>query len=298
MNDRTRTDRVTIAAEQQSLERLARLLIRLIQAVAALLAVAFAYLELQNAPIDRLTQAFDAHSPTKLGLFLFFAGWFYGATHDTEIQASAYKLNPGEGGIGAKEVGGIVAFLAFFILLFLMHERLVVFQALLTGFILINIAGWRQILSSARPIISRSEEHYISTRDNGGWAKLSIVVDYMNGRWQRRRFAVLVLLCLVQLAVAFLAQAGILGRLLAGSTFNGVPGERLAAYLPGSLFVVYVVISEVWMKIYRVKAFSDLKTVEHLDRYFAITRQRGLPLPPIEVKGLTDRSVTLNENYC
>ena len=147
-------------------------------------------------------------------------------------------------------------------------------------------------------MIARSEEHYLATRDNARWAKLAIVVDYMDGRWQRRRFVTLILLCVVQLVVALMVEAGIVAGALAGMTFGGVPGERLAAYLPGTLFVLYVLVSEIWMKIYRIKAFSDLKTIDHLDRQFAITRQRGVPLPRIEVKAVTDMSSTVNANYC
>jgi hypothetical protein len=298
MIDRKPADRDSSAVQKQSVERLNRLVIRLIQIVAGLLAVAFAYLELQNAPLDRLTRAFDADSPTKLGLFLFFTSWFYGATHDTEIQAAVYKYDPGEGELGLKEFAGIGAFILFFAALFLLHERLVVFQLLLTVFIICNICTWRIILSRTSSIIARSAEHYRASRDNGGWAKLAVVVDYMDGRWQRRRFRLLFVLCLVQIAAAVLVATGVVTRLIGGVTINGVPGEALAAYLPGTLFVIFVIISSLWMSIYRIKVFSDLKTIDHLDHYFAINRQRGVEPPQISVKPLTDMSVTLNANYC
>lgn len=298
MTDRNPSDRDSSAVQQQSVERLNRLIIRLIQAVATVLVVAFAYLELQNAPLDRLTRAFDADSPTKLGLFLFFTGWFYGATHDTELQAAVYKYDPGEGELGIKEFLGIAVFLLFFAALFLLHEKLVIFQVLLTVFIICNIGTWRLILHRTGPIIERSAEHYRARRDNGGWAKLAVVVDYMDGRWQRRRFRLLLLLCLVQIGVAALVATGVVRWLLAGVTIGGVPGEALSAYLPGSLFVVFVIISALWMRIYRIKAFSDLKTIDHLDHYFAINRHRGVELPRIAVKPLTDMSITLNANYC
>lgn len=82
--------------QEMGLTSLSKLVIRLIQVIAGVLAMTFGYLQLQNAPIDRFTEAFDADSPTKFGLFLFFIGWFYGATHDTEIQEMAYKLDPGK----------------------------------------------------------------------------------------------------------------------------------------------------------------------------------------------------------
>lgn len=277
---------------------LGKLIIRIIQAIAAMLAVTFAYLELQNAPIDRLTQAFDAHSLTKLGLFLFFTGWLYGAMHDTEIQEQVYKMDPGEGLIGWREVLAIILFLVFFVGLFLVHERLVLFQAVLTGFILANVYGWREILRRANAMILRSTEHFVRTKNNACLAKLAIVLDYMNGQWQRRRFKTLFALCLVQLAIAILVDRGMMQIWLGGLAFGGVPGEVLAAYLPGTLFIVYVLISETWMKVYRIKAFSDMRTIDYIGHYFVLGRRPRVPLPSTAVRGLFEAGPKLNDNYC
>ena len=286
-------------AEERGKDRLAATVVFWIRAVAFLLGTTVAYLEISQAPLDRLTRTFDNAALMKLGLVIFFFGWLWGATADTRIQSEGYCRDPRKGKIGIEEAAGIFVFVAVFAGLFWLHDKLVWFQLALLIFILVNTWTWRIIFRRTVPMIEGSYRQLGSdaeARDNCSLAKLLLVVQYMNGPWQRRRFLALISLAVLQLVAALLVQSGAAAPLVAGKTVRGVPAPVLLGYLPGILFIAYVLISEVWMKIYRIKIFADLATVDYLESSFSISKRRGhLPRPHLAT--LTDFSSTANPTY-
>lgn len=286
-------------AEERGKDRLAATVVFWIRAVAFVLGLTVAFLEVTNAPLDRLTRTFDNAALMKLGLVVFFFGWLWGATADTEIQSEGYCRDPKKGRIGLEEAAGIIVFIAVFSLLFVLHDRLVWFQVLLLVFIIVNTWTWRIIFRRTIPMIEASYVQFAEraeTRDAASLAKLLLVVQYMNGPWQRRRFISLISLAAVQVGVALLVSSGSLASLVAGSQIKGVPADVLLGYLPGTLFILYVLISEIWMKMYRIKIFADLSTVDYLDSSFAIGRRRGPPPAP-HLAPLSDFTFTPNPSY-
>lgn len=288
------------ATQVRGLEELAKFAVRWIKVVALVLGISVTYLELRNAPLDGFTRSFDNSSLMKIGLVIFFFGWLWGATNDTEIQRAGYCSDPDEGKIGAKEIAGILVFLAVFVALFFLHDAMVWFQAALLIFIIVNTWTWRVIFRRTMPIIKASYKDLASetvSRDNCSLAKLVIVTQYMNGPWQRLRFVTLIFLAALQLLIAALVSRQMIAPYVAGFSINGVPAAVLVGYLPGTLFILYVLISEIWMKIYRIKVFSDLKTIDFLEQHFAVSKRRDAALPKAHLARLTDFSRTLNENY-
>jgi hypothetical protein len=131
----------------------------------------------------------------------------------------------------------------------------------------------------------------------GALAKLVLVTEYMNGPWQRRRFLVLALLAIAQIVLAVLIRSGALAGYGAGVTINGVSGEVLMGYLPGAFFILYILISEIWMKIYRVRITSDLRTIDWIEENFALGKARGVTPPTPHMVGPFDFSPTSSQNY-
>lgn len=300
MARRGRGDVSAADSEERGFDRLAAMMVRWIKAVAILLGSTVTFLEVRNAPLDRLTQSFDNSALMKIGLVIFFFAWLWGATNDTEIQRQGYCRDPKKGRVGAEEIFGILVFVAVFSMLFVLHDRLIWFQGFLLLFIVVNTWTWRVIFRRTIPMIKSSYRKFLgeaATVDNCSLAKLLVVVQYMNGPWQRRRFLALILLSLVQLLAAFLVASGSLAGLVAGSMIRGVPGEVLVGYLPGTLFIVYVLISEVWMKLYRVKVFSDLETIDYLESHFLLSKRRDEGLPKPHLAKLLNFAPTANGNY-
>lgn len=294
---RRNRDKVT---QVRGVEELAKFAVRWIKVVALILGATVTYLELRHAPLDGFTRSFDNSSLMKIGLVVFFFGWLWGATNDTEIQRAGYCRDPDEGEIGGREIAGILVFLAVFATLFFLHDALVWFQAALLIFIIVNTWTWRIIFRRTKPIIKASYTDFASetvSRDNCSLAKLVVVTQYVNGPWQRLRFVTLIFLAALQLLVAILVSKQVVAPYVAGFSVNGVPAAVLVGYLPGTLFILYVLISEIWMKVYRIKVFSDLRTIDFLEQHFALSKRRDAPLPKPHLAGLTDFSPTLNENY-
>lgn len=288
------------ASEERGVDRLATYATRWIKIIALLIGLTITFLELKKAPLERFTQTFDNAALMKIGLVIFFFGWLWGATHDTEIQKRGYRRDPKRGEVKAKEIAGILIFMGVFWGLFWLHDRLVFFQAALLLFILVNTWTWRIIIDRTTPMIEASYQEFATDadgRDNAALAKLLIVVQYMNGRWQRSRFALLIVFAAVQLAAAFLVENGALQAAVPAIVINGVPAAVLIGYLPGTLFILYVLVSEIWMKVYRIKVFADLNTIDYLDEHFAISKRRDAALPTPHLAGLFDLSPPGHENY-
>jgi hypothetical protein len=119
----------------------------------------------------------------------------------------------------------------------------------------------------------------------------------MNGSWQRRCFSTLIGLAALQVPLAALVASGRLAPFAAGFSVNGVRGDVLFGYLPGALFILYVLISEIWMKVYRIRIFSDLETVDRLESHFTLARRRDCPLPTPHLAGAFDFTAPSNSNY-
>ncbi len=288
----------SLLEQKRGVDRISGRVTRIIQGFGFLVASAFAFLELQNAPIDKITQAFDAHSFTKMGLFIFFFGWLIGAQDDTDIQRKAFKLDPGEGGFGGHEYLGMLVFFFVFVALFLLHEHLFWFQLALAAFVLTNMWTYSVvIMRKSNGMIRQTQEKLQHDVDNFGYFQLYAATEYLTGRWQRRRFLSLFALALIQLVVAgYLKFVGIPGFAVSWS-MSGVSGDRLLAYVPSVLFIGYVLVSESWMKIYRFKILSDFETLEQMREYFRLSRLKGVDLPAINYDNLFTSHLNSNQNY-
>jgi hypothetical protein len=286
--------------EQQGKDELADFAIHWVRLIGLVIGLTVVYLELKNTPLDGFARTFDNTSLIKIGLYLFYFGWFWGAKDDTDIQKAGYRRDVRLGEIGIKEWAGIFIFAALLITLFFIPDRLVLFQATLLALILVNFWTWRVIFDRTRSVILPSYEECTAggdNRDTCSLAKLLLVVEYMNGSWQRLRFRCLILLAALQIPVAMLVQSGWLPSQGRGLAVNGVSGDVLLGYLPGAFFVLYVLISEVWMKIYRIRIFSDLRTIDWVSDNFTLSKRRGVPLLQPHLAGSFDLSPTSNRNY-
>lgn len=271
-----------------------------IKLVAIVLAAGVGYLEFRNAQLQGFAAAVDNTTLIKFGLCIFFIGWGWGALDDTRIQARGYKSDPELGRIAPKQWVGIVLFLTLFVTLFVIPHLPGWFQLTLLGLISVNMWTWRVIFDRTRPLIA--ETHSECTASSGSrslisLAKLLLVVEYMNGPWQRRRFITLITFAAAQVPIAFLVASGHLPPLGAGTSLYGVPGDVLIGYLPGLLFILYVLVSEIWMKVYRIRIFADLRTAEWLEGHFSLAKQRDCPLPEPHLVGTFDFAPASNRNY-
>ena len=271
-----------------------------IKLVAIILAAGVGYLQFRDSQLKGFAEAVDNTTLIKLGLCIFFIGWGWGALDDTRIQGRGYKKDPELGKVRLKQWIAMGLFLALFVTLFLIPHLPGWFQLTLLAFIGVNMWTWRVIFDRTRPLIA--ETHGECTASSGSrnlisLAKLLLVVEYMNGPWQRRRFLTLIAFAAVQVPIALLVDFGYLPPLGAGTSLYGVSGDVLIGYLPGFLFILYVLVSEIWMKVYRIRIYADLRTADWLDAHFSLSKQRDCPLPEPHLAGTFDFAPASNRNY-
>ena len=101
----------------------------------------------------------------------------------------------------------------------------------------------------------------------------------------------------LQLGSALLVQQGVLAPYVTDLKFNGVPASLLIGYLPGVFFILWVLVSEIWIGIYRIKVLSDLSMIDYFEDYFSISKRRDVPMPKPHLAALTDFSPTPNQSY-
>lgn len=284
--------------QKKAVSHLDTTLAKYIRWVAAILLASFSFLALEEAPIKSITEAFDANSFTKFGLFLLFAAWATGATDDTRIQTTAYTRDPKAGKIGIQELVGILLFIPIFTGLFLLHEQLFWFQLALLVFICVNMWTYSVVvMDRASTIIEASKVHSLKNKDYKAYMKLYCAVEYLTGNWQRKRFMALFFLALIQLLIAGALKYLGVPEAISQRSFKGVDGVTLASYLPSVLFVVYVLTSEIWIRVYRYKIFSDFETIDAVAEHFKMAKQRNVDLPSIDTTNLFRRSISPNRNY-
>jgi hypothetical protein len=286
--------------EERGVQELADYAIHWIRLTAIVLGAAVGYLEFRDAQLRGFAQAVDNTTLIKVGLVIYFIGLGWGALDDTRIQKCGYRNDPDLGRIGFKERVGIALFVGLFVSLFFIPSRSGWFQLIVLSLIAVNFWTWRVIFDRTRSVVDATYKACAKgagSRNTASLAKLLLVVEYMNGPWQRRRFFTLIGLAAVQVPLAFLVASGRLAPLVAGRGFFGVPGEVLIGYLPGALFITYVLISEIWMKVFRVRIFSDLTTIDWVEAHFTLGRQRDCPLPQPHMGGMFDFSPPSNANY-
>lgn len=286
--------------QQRGKDDLADFAIHWIRLVGIVLGLTVVYLELRNAPLDGFVRTFDNSSLIKIGMIIYFFGLAWGARDDTEIMKQGYGADPRLGNTGPKEWAGMIIFVALFATLFFITDRLVEFQVTVLALVLVNSWTLRVIFDRTRVIIDSTYAACTANseaRNMPALAKLVLVTEYMNGPWQRRRFLVLAILAVLQIALAAVIRSGALAGYGAGVVINGVSGDVLIGYLPGAFFIIHILISEIWMKIYRTRITADLRTIAWIEHNFTLGKPRGVTPPGPHMVGPFDFSPTSSRNY-
>lgn len=258
----------------------------------------FGFLEIKNAPINRVTEAFDVYSLVTIGLFLFVAGWITGATADTTIQTTVMRRTD-SAKFKRTEIAGILGFLAVFLALFYYRQEIVVFQAILLGFICTNVVTYRIILDRVDKDAEKAKAHYLrdADRDYFSYMKLYCAMGYLHGSWQAKRFTILIGLAVIQLAIAWIIYKDLYQAYVPNTQLGTLSIHVYVEYLPSVLFLLYVLISESWMKIYRIKIKSDFITIERMRDHFSLQKKKNCELPELELPGLWGERRDDNPNF-
>lgn len=137
------------------------------------------------------------------------------------------------------------------------------FAAAHTVFFLFNIGGFAYILGFVAPIIKSSEIRYRQNNSYYSLAQLEIVSQFMNGGWQRYRFALGIILVLIVNALCFNeALRNALVQTVADPL--SVDAAFLAERLPTFTFVIFVAVLQGWIWVQRARVVVALDLLENL----------------------------------
>jgi len=287
----------TAREQERGVEELYSLIKTIIKLFAVAFGTIFTYLQLKDTPLNRIGEVFDGQSLIVIALCLYFMGWVIGAGADTDILRTALGRDPQFARLGAIERLAIGTFGVALLLVFALHSIPIVFQLVLMTFVATNVWTWRVIFNRIKPMIDSTAIEWEQRRDNYSYLRLAIMTDYINGSWQRTRFFALFVFAALQVLVACLDRLGHLGQIIGGLTFFGVSGAILANYATGILFLLWVATSEFWMKLYRIKFYSDMKLIAYMENHVDIQRKSKAPLPPLNLRSTFDFTKSDNRNY-
>lgn len=253
--------------EQNEFIIIARQVRKAIKYIGAALVTLFAYLQLKDFQVGTAIESISPDLLRRLTMIAYYWCWIFGATFDTNIQELAYYTEKGRSKLTLQSFVLMVLFGAVMAaLLWAAHDDRL-FATVLTVFFLFNIGGFAYILNFIAPIIKSSENRYRQNRSYFSLAQLELVSQFMNGNWQRYRFALGIVIVLVMNAICFSqelrnALAHTIADLLA------IDAASLAERLPTFTFLLFVTVLEGWIWVQRARLIVALDLLEHLsDKY-------------------------------
>jgi hypothetical protein len=189
---------------RDGISRIATLANWCIWAVTAAIAVAFAGFTLKDIPFAAISNANPEYFQA-IVLSIYVWCWAVGSTFDTNIQSSAYLVDPYGGRIRWGSLVAVVSLAIISIVLMLVRFNELYFSLALLVFTSLDVATWLYLrLSFLPPIIEASRKKYKAERDYYGQIRLEMVVAQIIGDWKWWRqgtlFAIVVVMVLVALS--------------------------------------------------------------------------------------------------
>jgi len=259
-----------IGYHQNEMTVIARDLRKLIKYIGGALFAIFTYLQLKEFQVGTAIETISPDLLRRLTMIAYYWCWIFGATFDTDIQEVAYFTEKGRNKLTMKSVGLIVLFGIVFAVLLWAEKDDRLFAAALTIFFLFNIGGFAYILWFVTPIIATSNQKFRQGRNYFSLAQLELVSQFINGSWQRARFATGIALVVVMNAICFsgtirIAIAELIARVIS------IDPASLADRLPTFMFVIFVALLEGWIWVQRGRIMVALGLLEELSVHFTLT---------------------------
>lgn len=258
---------------KSDVQRLANLSRRLIQVIAAILAAGFAFLILGPEKVVDFLKSTDDTAGLKIGLFLYYTSWVFGAKFDVDIEERVYAGDSLRGVLDWKTIGVLSVFTLVMMLFFFLHKRPQFFGLGLILFVLINVLGWKAVCWRVRSTIEESEAFFTEVRDYFGLEKLRAVADYIRGDWQKRRFVAMMVLAVLLTIISNAAFYSPVG--LPRFDYFGFSDDLLRRHVASGFFLFYVVAAEGWMWLMRMNVYHHVNVLDDLAENFRLE-----PKPP------------------
>jgi hypothetical protein len=267
-----------LAIAKADVEKLANLSRTLIQGLAAALAAGFAFVVIDKTQIITILNESDPGIAYKVGLFLYYTSWVFGAKFDVDIEERVYVRDSARGILDWKTFGVLTIFTIVMLFFFWLHTRERLFGCGLLLFVLVNILGWKAVCRRIRATIEESQATYTELKDYYGLEKLRVVSEYMRGTWQGRRFIVMIVLAILLISISNAIAYPQFANIVRGIDLQGIKGELMIRRAPALFFLIYVLAAEGWMWLQRMRVHHHVNVLDEMAADFRleprITRAR------------------------
>ena len=237
--------------------------------VTGALGLAFAWIQIKHLPFPDFLADAAPGSVRRVLLAIYYACWVFGTNFDTRIQSKVYTTPPTGGKLVLESILIVIWLGVWAALMFWMSESDILFGGMITGFMLMNIAGWKHIVDKIKPAILASRRDYINNKNFAQTVELDTVAAYICDRWQIQRF--LVALLIIILGDVIVLAPGIRGIISATLSFS-VPmtSDQIYQLLPVSFFLIFLVTAEGWIMFMRLKVQVTLTVLRKIDSKYKL----------------------------
>ena len=250
---------------KREVKKMSDLLKLLVWLVALFLPLLFGWLRFHGTDVVRIARETQTDILLKVALSVYFLSWCAGLTWDTNDQEMLYTVAPDEGRL---RFGGIVIMILLLVVFIMLCfvESFDLFAGLLGVFLVINVTGWRYIISKVTPVIVASFREYETENEFADLESLRVLNGFMTGAWQWWRFAVgFSLIAFINLIAFYPPFAQIVSQ-----SMSGLPTEFLLAIGTFS----FIVVMEGWIWYQRIRTRATFSLIqEYSDRYELISKK-------------------------
>jgi hypothetical protein len=243
----------------------------ILQVVAVILGLLVGYLQIKDIKPDVLFTPSTADIIWRLALVLYYWSWVGAINFEIYIQELAYVAFPGQGRWPVQLYIVLAVFVLIFATLLASYGNIAHFSVALTCFLLVDGASWLYLRRFFRSSIDDSRVYYSSERRFYELAILSMVERHMFGRWKWWRL-------MAGAAIVITADVLAFNRAFREATASAV--QIICPWLSSSdatllfysmLFLLYVLLMEVWLWVRRIRLHVRLDTLEYLNGLYQLT---------------------------
>jgi hypothetical protein len=259
--------------EARDKTRFAQFTRAIIRAAALVFGLLVAYLQIKDIRPDALLTPHSADIIWRLALIFYYWSWVAGLNFDINIQELAYLAFPGQGRWPLQLYVILAVFVTVAAILLLSYGNITRFSLALTGFLLVDYASWFYMRRFIRGSIDESRTTYATEGKFYEVEILSMVESQVFGQWKLWRLA-------AGAAIVIAADVFAFNRAFREATADAVQmicpwlsSGDAALLFYSALFLLYVLLMELWLWSHRIRMYLRLDTLEHLnDRYHLTPR--------------------------
>jgi hypothetical protein len=243
----------------------------IIRVVAVVLGLLVGYLQIRDIKPDALLTPSTADIIWRLTLVLYYWSWVGGFNFDINIQERAYVAFPGQGRWPVRLYVVLAACVLVAVMLLTSYGNIAHFSTALSCFLLVDYGSWLYLRRFIRSSIDESRLYYSTEGKFYDLAILNMVERYMFGRWKWWRL-------MAGATIVIVADVFAFNQAFRETTARGVqiicPWLSTSDAIPlfySMLFLLFVLITELWIWLRRVRIYVRLDALEYLNGLYHLT---------------------------